>query len=149
MTNKRGQDLKYPGEKGFTLIELMLVIIIIGVLAAMVMPRLLGRGEQAKVAAAKSDVSSAIPMAIDLFEVDNGRLPTSEEGIVALRAKPSGLDTWKGPYIKKTPVDPWGRAYFYRVPGSHDNDYDVYSAGPNSQEGDADDVGNWEAAAAS
>ena len=132
-------------QKGFTLIELMLVIIIIGVLAVMVMPRLLGRGEQARIAAAKSDVSAAIPMAIDLFEVDNGRLPTMDEGIKVLRVKGDSLKAWKGPYIKKNPIDPWGKPYAYRFPGSHSNDYDVYSAGPNGQEGDEDDVGNWEA----
>src|SRR4030042_5715339 len=94
---------------GFTLIELMLVIIIIGTLAAMVMPRFVGRTEQAKVAAAEADISSNIATALKLYEVDNGRFPTTEEGLDALLNKPVSAGTsWNGPYLEREPIDPWG-----------------------------------------
>ena len=129
--------------RGFTLIELMLVVIIIGVLAAMVMPRLVGRSEQARIAASKADIDANIALALDIFEMDCGRYPTTEEGLTALRTNPSALSTWKGPYLKKEPKDPWGKPYFYKSPGTHNSDYDLYSAGPNGIEGDNDDIGNW------
>ncbi len=128
---------------GFTLIELMLVVIIIGVLAAMVMPRLVGRSEQARMNVAKADVNANIANALDLFEMDVGRYPNSSEGISALRSDPGSLENWKGPYIKRDPKDPWGNAYNYKSPGTHNNDYDLYSSGSNGIEGDSDDVGNW------
>ncbi len=129
--------------EGFTLIELMLVVIIIGVLAAMVMPRLVGRSNQARIAAAQADIQSNISLALDLFEMDNNRYPTSEEGLPALRSNPSSLSKWKGPYLKKDPKDPWGKTYIYKCPGTHSNDYDLYSAGPNGTESDDDDITNW------
>lgn len=132
------------GSKGFTLIELMLVVIIIGVLAAMVMPRLVGRSDEARAATAKADINSNINLALDMFELDNGRYPTTEEGLQALRANPSSLPNWKGPYLKKDPKDPWGKAYLYRYPGSQNNDYDLFCAGPNGIEGDSDDIANWQ-----
>ncbi|OQX86885.1 MAG: type II secretion system protein GspG [Candidatus Omnitrophica bacterium 4484_70.2] len=132
-------------KKGFTLIELMLVVIIIGILVSMVVPRLVGRSEQARIAAAKADIESNISLALDLFELDMGRYPTTEEGLKALREyNGSDKEKWRGPYLKKMPKDPWGREYIYRCPGTHNNDYDLYSAGPNGIEGDSDDIKNWE-----
>ena len=129
---------------GFTLIELMLVVIIIGVLVSMVVPRLVGRSEEARVSAAKADINANISVALDLFELDNGRYPSAEEGLAALRTKPASATNWKGPYLKRKPVDPWGSEYVYRSPGDHSPDYDLYSFGPDGTEGGDDDVNNWE-----
>ena len=131
--------------KGFTLIELMLVVIIIGALAAMVMPRLVGRSEQAKAGAAQADINANIATALKLYELDNGHYPTAEEGgLSALMTKPTTANNWNGPYIEKKPIDPWGREYIYKSPGTHRvYDYDLYSLGHDGQES-ADDVKNWD-----
>lgn len=129
--------------RAFTLIELMLVVIIIGILSAMVVPRLAGRSEQARIQAAKADINSSLPLALDLYEMDMGRYP---ESLDYLRVRPSGSDAqnWKGPYIKKKPLDPWGRSYMYKSPGEHNTEsYDLYSAGSDGQANNADDVVNW------
>jgi general secretion pathway protein G len=126
-------------KKGFTLIELMLVVIIIGVLVSMVMPRLVGRSEEARIAAAKADINANISVALDLYELDNGKYP---EALSALISKTSA---GKGPYLKREPVDPWGRRYMYKFPGDH-GDYDLYSYGPDGAEGGGDDITNWEEA---
>jgi general secretion pathway protein G len=134
--------------RGFTLIELMLVIVIIGALAAMVVPRLTGRSEEARAGAAKADIKGNLSLALRLYEVDNGAYPTSEQGLLALIAKPSAPPApanWKGPYIEQEPLDPWRRPYVYKYPGTHPpRDYDLYSAGPDGQEGSEDDITNWE-----
>jgi general secretion pathway protein G len=131
--------------RGFTLIELMLVIIIIGVLVAMVAPRLAGRSQQAKDAAARADINANLSAALDLFEMHNGRYPSTAEGLAALRAAPAGAVDWKGPYLKRAvPLDPWGKPYVYRSPGQHNReDYDLSSVGPDGAEGTADDITNW------
>jgi general secretion pathway protein G len=128
---------------GFTLIELLLVLVILAVLAAVVVPKFTGRAEQARVAAAKTDLS-ALETALDTFEVDAGRYPTTDEGLNALLNPPSGVKSWNGPYIKKPPIDPWQNAYVYRFPGQYNaRGYDLSSNGPDGQEGGADDINNW------
>ena len=132
--------------KGFTLVELMLVVIIISVLVAMAMPRLAGRSEEARIAAARADIFANISTALDLYELDNGKYP---ENLDALRQKPTAAVNWKGPYLKKKPVDPWKKPYKYKSPGAHNTeDYDLYSLGPDATEGTGDDITNWEMAPA-
>ena len=130
--------------KGFTLVELMLVVIIIGILVAMVVPRMVGRSEQAKEAVAKADVDLNIATALKLYEIDNGAFPTTEEGLDVLLTAPPSAKNWKGPYLEKKPLDPWGRLYQYKSPGTHrPQDYDLYSLGKDGVESQ-DDIGNWE-----
>ena len=131
-------------KSGFTLIELMLVVIIIGALVAMVMPRLTGRGEQARTSAAKADIQANIATGLKLYELDNGNFPSTEEGLNALLNKSASATNWNGPYLEKNPIDPWGREYKYKSPGEHRSDYDLFSLGKDGQEGTADDVKNWE-----
>lgn len=127
---------------GFTLIELMLVVIILGLLAAMIVPRLTGRSEEARRAVAKADIEANLSLALDLYEMDNGTFPQSLD---ALMTKPADATNWKGPYIKKKPIDPWGRSYVYKSPGDHNREsYDLYSLGKDGVEGGGDDVVNWE-----
>ena len=128
---------------GFTLIEIMLVVIIIGALAAMVLPRLTGRGEQARRAAAQTDIKSNIATGLKLYELDNGSFPTTSEGLKALMSKPGSATNWNGPYIEANPIDPWNREYRYKAPGvNRPHDYDLYSLGPDGKES-KDDVRNW------
>jgi general secretion pathway protein G len=114
----------------------MLVVIIIGVLAAMVMPRLVGRSEQARVAAAKADITT-ISLALDLFEMDIGYYPDTLDD---LRKNPGVGDLWKGPYLKKDPKDPWGRAYEYEK-ATEEGDYKLCSEGSNEEKSE-DDICN-------
>ena len=135
-------------QKAFTLIELMLVVMIIATLAALVVPKFTGRAEQAKAAAARTDIMVNIPTALDLYELDNGFYPSTEQGLEALRVQPSTSPVpakWSGPYIKKKPLDPWGALYHYSAPGTHNpNSYDLYSFGKDGAEGGKDDINNWE-----
>lgn len=136
----------YGFQKGFTLIELLLVMVILTVLAAVVVPKFTKRSEQARVTAANTDISN-LEVALDAFEVDVGRYPTSTEGMKGLLDQPTGIKsgTWKGPYIKKgIPSDPWGNAYVYTIPGKHNTSgFDLHSYGPDGEDGGDDDIVNW------
>lgn len=131
---------------GFTLIEIMLVVIIIAALAAMVVPRMSGRSEQAKKAIAQTDIESHLSTALKLYELDNGSFPTTAQGLEALikETKVSPVPTnWNGPYLEKKPIDPWGNPYVYKSPGEHRRDYDLSSKGKDVNNDD-DDIVNWE-----
>ena len=132
-------------EHGFTLIEILLVVVIIGALSAMIIPRLTGRSEQAKVAAAKADINSHIATALKLYELDNGFFPTTQQGLKALEEKPTTSPTplnWNGPYIERDPIDPWGNPYQYTSPGRLRPDYDLFSEGKDKKTED-DNITNW------
>ena len=133
-----------PRRSGFTLIELLLVLVILATLAAVVVPKFTRRSEQARITAAKTDVAN-LSVCLDAFEIDTGRYPTTQEGLKALVEQPGDVKGWAGSYIKRgLPKDPWGNPYVYRQPGQHNTDgYDLYSFGPDGQEGGSDDIDNW------
>lgn len=134
--------------RGFTLIEILVVVVILGILAAIVVPRVMERPGEARTTRAKQDVAS-IQTALNLYKLDNFSYPSSEQGLEALVAKPSGqpdAPNWKGPYLDRVPKDPWGKPYQYQRPGQH-GEIDIYSNGADGKpggEGEAADVGNWE-----
>jgi len=138
----------YKKNNGFTMIEIMLVVIIIGILAAMVIPNIAGRGEQARLTAARVDIESNLTTALDMYELDNGRYPSTSQGLQALIKEPTSSPTpnnWNGSYLKKKkpPVDPWGQEYVYVSPGAHNtNEFDLSSLGADGVES-SDDVTNW------
>lgn len=137
-------------QRGFTLIEIMVVVVILGVLAALVVPQIMSRPDQAKVTAAQSDIK-AISMALDIYKLDNHGYPSTQQGLDALVSKPSGTPparNWNPDgYLKRLPVDPWGNAYQFIVPGSEGNAFDLYSFGADGRaggEGLNADIGNWD-----
>jgi len=130
---------------GFTLIELLLVLVILASLAGIVLPKLTGRSEQAKITTARTQISQ-FEVALDAFEIDVGRYPTTVEGLRALVEKPtSEADGWQQPYLRRgIPRDPWGNDYVYRFPGQYNQDgFDLSSYGPNRKLGGDDDIMNW------
>ena len=134
-------------QAGFTLIEMMVVVVVIGVLAAMIIPNFLGTTHDAKVSAAKGSVSE-LEAALERFNVHMDRYPTTEEGLKALVEAPSSEDKkWRGPYIKLLRTDPWGSPYQYRCPGiHHPTSFDIWSQGADKAdggEGEGVDIGNW------
>lgn len=134
--------------RGFTLIEIMVVVVILGILAAIVVPRIMDRPDVARVTKARQDIR-AVEGALKLYRLDNFRYPTTEQGIEALVEKPTSQPeppNWKpGGYLDRLPKDPWGEPYHYRNPGEH-GEIDVYSYGRDGRPGGEDidaDIGNW------
>ena len=122
-------------QAGFTLIEIMVVVVIIGILAALVVPKVMGRPEQAKVTVARGDLK-AIASALEMYRLDNRRYPDTQQGLEALvQRPPSGADNWNPEgYLGRLPVDPWGKPYLYLAPGST-GAYDLWSYGADGREG--------------
>lgn len=133
-------------EAGFTLVEMLVVITIIGLIMALVAPRVLGYLSESKAKAAKIQIES-FGSALDLFYLDSGRYPSGSEGLAALVQRPGNVPTWNGPYLKGgiVPADPWGKPYAYRAPGEH-GAYEIISFGSDGQEGGtgtASDITSW------
>jgi general secretion pathway protein G len=136
-------------QRGFTLIEIMVVVVIMGILAALVVPKLMGRTDDARVIAAKQDIAT-IMQGLKLYKLDNQRYPTTEQGLQALITKPTSgppANGWKtGGYLDKLPKDPWGNAYQYLSPGVK-GEVDVFSLGADGQPGGTgndSDIGSWD-----
>lgn len=131
--------------KGFTLLELLVVIVIIGLLAGYVAPKYFGQVGKSEVKVAQAQID-AFGKALDQYRLDTGHYPGTSQGLAALTAKPANETRWGGPYLAKAvPPDPWGNAYQYRQPGEH-GEYDLYSYGKDGQpggSGEAADIANW------
>ena len=130
--------------RGFTLVEMLLVLVILATLAAIVLPKFTGRTEQAKETAAATEIKN-VSVALDSFEVDLGYYPKGSAGLNELMEEPKNGKQWRGPYLKQTiGNDPWGNPYIYECPGKHNpKGYDLYSAGPDGRNGNEDDITNW------
>jgi general secretion pathway protein G len=126
------------GEAGFTLVEMLVVITIIGLIVGLVGPRVLNYLSESKVKTARIQIES-FSAALDLYYLDNGRYPSANEGLSALVQRPGAIETWNGPYLKSgaVPNDPWGHAYVYKMPGDH-SAYEIVSYGPKGEEGSLD-----------
>lgn len=134
MYNKR-QTRPERGNKGFTLLELLVVVAIIGLLAAYVGPKYFAQIGKSEQGVTKAQIE-AFSKALDTMRLDIGRYPTTAEGLQALVVPPPGLSKWNGPYLgKKVPLDPWGKAYIYKFPGTQGRDYDIISYGSDGQPG--------------
>lgn len=144
------RTLRQRLQRGFTLVEIMVVVVIIGILGALVVPKLMGRTGESRITAARVDISTLM-QALKLYKLDNQRYPTTEQGLQSLIAKPTGgpaANGWKaGGYIDKLPKDPWGNPYQYMYPGVHGSEVDLFSLGADGQPGgagDDSDIGSWE-----
>lgn len=145
-TNRTGVSRRRAARRaGFTLIELLLVLVILASLAAIVTPKFAKRSEQARITAARTQISQ-FEVALDAFEIDLSRYPTTAEGLRALVEQPtSDAEEWQQPYLRRdVPKDPWGNDYMYRYPGQYNEEgYDLYSYGPDRKQGGGDDITNW------
>jgi len=144
MMYKKFKQPNLAKQQGFTLIEIMVVVVILGILAAAVVPKIMSRPEQARIEKSKHDIS-ALESALNIYKLDNYQYPSTDQGLEALVSKPAGSpqprNYKKGGYIKKLNKDPWGKEYLYLFPGTH-GELDLYSLGPDGQPSD-DDIGNW------
>ena len=133
-------------QAGVTLIEMLVVVTIIAMFAALVAPRMLKRTDAARVTFARAQINSFMT-ALGAYKMDTGLFPTTEQGLNALRVRPQGLTQWQGPYLpQEIPVDPWGRPYVYKFPGEHGDEPDIISYGADGQPGGTDinsDVVSW------
>ncbi len=141
------KPLRKPPSRGFTIIEIMVVVVIIGILAAAIMPQFLGTTQDAKVSTAKSNIAE-LETALGMFNLHMDRHPTTEEGLKVLVEAPAGEEgKWRGPYIRLLRPDPWGNPFQYRLPGTHrTSGFDLWSRGADGADGgqgEAADIGNW------
>lgn len=143
ISSRRGLRRRRNGEGAFTLVELLLVLVILGILAAIVIPKFSGRTEQAQITAAHTQIST-FNTALNAFEVDTGSYPRGQDGLQQLVTAPADIAGWRGPYlVSNIPLDPWGHAYVYEYPGRlNPSGYDIVSMGPDGQPGTADDIAN-------
>ncbi|MGI0116689.1 type II secretion system major pseudopilin GspG [Zooshikella sp. RANM57] len=143
------RNVARPKQSGFTLIEIMVVVVILGILGALVVPKIMSRPDQAKVTVARSDIAN-IKTALEMYKLDNHNYPSTDQGLEALVRKPSGQPearNWNPDgYLEKIPVDPWGRPYQFQAPGNHGK-FDLYSLGADGKkggEGFDTDITSWE-----
>jgi len=148
MLDKMKRQPRYS-QSGFTLLEIMVVVVILGILATMVAPQILGRADDARITKAKSDIVS-LEAALDLYQLDNYVYPTTNQGLEALESKPSDSpeprNYKQGGYVKSLPTDPWANEYLYLNPGVKGGSYDIYTLGADGEEGGEGanaDIGNW------
>jgi general secretion pathway protein G len=143
-------DIQLKQVQGFTLLEIMVVVVILGILAALIVPQIISRPEQARIVKVKADIQ-AIQSALDLYKLDSGFYPSTDQGLIALVNQPSSepkpINWRQGGYLQVLPVDPWSKPYHYINPGLHNpNGVDIFSYGPTNQPGGSGDnatIGNW------
>jgi general secretion pathway protein G len=140
------RNIHDPKTRGFTLIEIMVVVVIIGILAVLIVPNIIGRVDDARIAKVKTDLSS-LQTSLDMYRIDNGIYPSTDQGLSALVTRPQVPPeplNWRQPYVKRLPKDPWGEFYQYRNPGTH-GAVDIFSFGPSGKENGDEGVwiGNW------
>jgi general secretion pathway protein G len=137
---------QYRSSRGFTLLELLVVMVIIGLLAGYVGPKYFEQIGKSETKTAKAQID-ALGKALDQYRIDTGSYPNTEQGLAALNKYPGSSEKWSGPYLKKNvPNDPWDRPYIYKYPGEHGSDYDLYSFGKDGQQGgtkESEDIVSW------
>jgi general secretion pathway protein G len=144
----RQRTLRPKGQRGFTLIEIMVVVIIIGLLAAVIVPQVVNKVDEARVSKAKADIQS-LETALTMYRLDNSKYPTTDQGLQALVVQPTDptIRHWRiGGYLQRVSKDPWGTDYQYQVPGTHGKEYDLFTLGADGQpggDGVNGDIGNW------
>jgi general secretion pathway protein G len=142
MRNRR----RKPAQAGITLIEMLVVVTIIALFAALVVPSMLGKADKARVTTAKAQINS-FATALGAYKLDTGTFPTTEMGLQALRIRPENVNQWQGPYLPKDiPADPWGHPYLYKYPGDHGEEPDIVCLGADGQpggEGINEDIVSW------